>query len=1369
VLPFGLKNAPAVFCRMMNMLLANLPPIKWFMDDIVIHSTSVESHLKQLRRLFNRLREVNIKLNAEKCTWLENKIKLLGHVVSNGKIEMDNEKLSVIRNRLKPSNVKQVQQFLGLCNYYRRFIKDFANISKPLYSLLSKDVPFVWSDSCEEAFLKLKDALTSYPVLRSPVKERIFTIYTDASGYALGAVLTQVDDNGNEYVCEYASRLLTKSEINYSITNKECLAVIFGITSFRYHVEGKIFRVVTDHIALSWLRTVKNPSGQLARWSLFLQAFDFEIVYRKGTSHENADALSRPVLVNAIEVVKDSHEELSSKGLDVYEDDYLKNYLVFKRHMDGASKKQVKRVETLAKSFYWENNQFWYVKEENDEPKLVPRPEERSDIILRAHLLGHFGIGSTINRIRERYYWKNLDKDVESLVKQCLQCKRNNKQKIVHHKGIAIRVYKIGDRIGIDIVFCVENDQGYIGMVVITEYVTKNAFAKAIKSKSAAEVARVLWEYFCLFGPANFLQSDQGTEFLNEVIKHLLKLAGTEHRVTSPYNPRTNGLTERFNQTLCDALRKHAETCPNDWHLWIDFILLSYRSRVNSITGFTPFELTFGRRMNTFDFDVNKLSPHVEEQDAILARAYDIKNQYENTVEKALANINKKQEAQMKYQDKRVTVEEKELPVNQEVYLKCEGLLSKLEARFKGPFYVTGVTKRGNYKLKDALGDELEQSYPRHKIKVVENSKNPHDSVEVEKIIDHKEVNNKKLFLVKWKDLPDAENSWVPEDHFDTIEIIKEYWNKLEGRPAKRGRGRPRKQVASINLTSLIYLAMTWMLFLQIACTKIDGNFLTCTSNKGKPINVDNMCIDYQKFMFPNVTLRGNLNSSSIYPLNLLGKTRYKILVTGFECFKEKTRIVTYKTFFGYHLTMSERFSELVSLEDCHEMVKDGRCVKNKNELKCVNNICNYADTLEIDHYWLRTKVYEGFECSTRRRLIKAQNLDDSIFESDCKVSNGFCRLAKSIIVWNTESSVSCPFYFIGNAEFIADGYNFISHDGKLAFETITASVECGTTFYETSSGIFLSPNIPQNLISEQIKKEVFLSEETSLLNLADSDYFKYKSEKEIEKIKLNNCLLYKLLLKSKISKDNIMLLENEREKMVIRFTNNNIFRIDCNEIQQIIINNSSKCFDKLSISYVFDSKIQTGFLGSQGLITSSANLADCSNLEEYFSIPNSKLTIIRNGTRVSISNSNNAWLNLNLAEDSEKVSLYHSKMLMEEIQKQEDFERVIATNDMKSLSHVQTIEEESFLRSFLSGLWSYSLTRMASVIFIIIAIYVGYKLILRSCKMRNNSNTKGSINETIAMEINIGTKDAVRVGQVEEDKEKAISKLWESLPSKQN
>ncbi len=184
----------------------------------------------------------------------------------------------------------------------------------------------------------MKDALTTYPVLRSLIRDRIFTIYTDASGYALGAVLTQLNENGQEYVCEYASRLLSKTEINYSTTHKECLAVIFGIDSFRYRIEGIRFRVVTDHFALSWLRTIKNPSGQLARWSLFLQAFDFEIIYRKGTSHENADALSRPVLINSVEVVNDV-EEVTAKSLDVYEDEYLKDYLVYKRHMDGSSKK----------------------------------------------------------------------------------------------------------------------------------------------------------------------------------------------------------------------------------------------------------------------------------------------------------------------------------------------------------------------------------------------------------------------------------------------------------------------------------------------------------------------------------------------------------------------------------------------------------------------------------------------------------------------------------------------------------------------------------------------------------------------------------------------------------------------------------------------------------------------------------------------------------------------------------------------------------------------------------------------------------------------------------------------------------------------
>jgi hypothetical protein len=164
---------------------------------------------------------------------------------------MDPEKIQTVKERLPPRNVKQVQQFLGICNYYRRFVKYFSKIASPIFALLGKDVRFEWTKECQEAFEKLKTALTSYPVLRQPAMDKTFILHTDASGFAIGAILSQKDDENKEYVCSYASRMLKKAELNYGITEKECLPVVYGIKAFRIYLYGNVFKVITDHSALA--------------------------------------------------------------------------------------------------------------------------------------------------------------------------------------------------------------------------------------------------------------------------------------------------------------------------------------------------------------------------------------------------------------------------------------------------------------------------------------------------------------------------------------------------------------------------------------------------------------------------------------------------------------------------------------------------------------------------------------------------------------------------------------------------------------------------------------------------------------------------------------------------------------------------------------------------------------------------------------------------------------------------------------------------------------------------------------------------------------------------------------------------------------
>ena len=274
-MPFGLKNAPADFSRLMHQVLGDLSFVEIYLDDITIHSKTVEEHMRHLEVAASRLKEANLKLNAGKCTWMARQVKLLGFMVSGDGVCMDPDKIEAISKRVPPKDVKGVQTWLGICNYYRRHVKDFAKIAAPLVELLKKDVPFEWGNEQQISFEKLKMGLVSYPILKHPDFSKKFIISTDASGFALGAVLAQIDENKIEYAVAYASRAMKGAELHYGITEKECLAVVWAIKQFRVYLYGTHFTVITDHSALAWLMNITDPTGRLARWSIYLQAYDF--------------------------------------------------------------------------------------------------------------------------------------------------------------------------------------------------------------------------------------------------------------------------------------------------------------------------------------------------------------------------------------------------------------------------------------------------------------------------------------------------------------------------------------------------------------------------------------------------------------------------------------------------------------------------------------------------------------------------------------------------------------------------------------------------------------------------------------------------------------------------------------------------------------------------------------------------------------------------------------------------------------------------------------------------------------------------------------------------------------------------------------
>ena len=256
-MPFGLKNAPSTFQRLMNSVLSGLQGTRClvYLDDIVIFADSLETHNKKLIEIFKRLREFDLKLKPSKCEFLRKEVIYLGHKISEMGAQPDESKLDAVRSFPRPKTVKNIKSFLGLAGYYRRFIKDFSKKALPLTSLLKKDASFQWSDKQEQAFEELKDCLTEQPILQFPDFERPFNVTTDASNFAIGAVLSQ-GDYPKDLPVAYASRCLNSAETNYSVIEKELLAIVWAVRHFRPYLYGRRFRIVTDHQPLSCLATL---------------------------------------------------------------------------------------------------------------------------------------------------------------------------------------------------------------------------------------------------------------------------------------------------------------------------------------------------------------------------------------------------------------------------------------------------------------------------------------------------------------------------------------------------------------------------------------------------------------------------------------------------------------------------------------------------------------------------------------------------------------------------------------------------------------------------------------------------------------------------------------------------------------------------------------------------------------------------------------------------------------------------------------------------------------------------------------------------------------------------------------------------------
>jgi hypothetical protein len=607
VMPFGLTNAPSTFQRMMDVMLAGL---KWntclvYLDDIVIFSDSISQHLQRLEVILQRLAQANLKLKLNKCSFAATQLKILGYIVSGNGLSPDPSKVNAVQAFPTPTTVKNVQSFVGLCSYYRRFIRDFAVIARPLTELTRKNQIFRWTAEHETSFRSLQAALTSPPVLGHPDYRLPMEIHCDASDYGIGAVLVQ-QQTGGERVLAYASRLLSHAECNYSITEKECLALVWSTQKFKVFIWGIKLKVVTDHHALCWLMRKRDLAGRLARWSLQLQDLDIEVVYRSGRLHTDADALSRHPIdppepeaeIPMLLISSTTHSKPAVIQTLQLECDWCNPII-----QGLKDEHPCPRVRRLIRHFALKKDLLYHriIRNGRAYLRLCLPPTLQKQVLLACHddvTAGHLGVTRTLAKINQRFYWPKMIQSVSQYVRSCEDCQTKKKPKERPAGYLEPVQAKLPfEKIGIDLIGPFPlSTLGNRYVIIAVDYLTKWVIAKAIPTATSKEVVDFFVRRIVLQhgAPINVI-SDRGKCLTSNFTNELFRALQSNHLVTTAYHPQCNGLVERFNHTFAEMISMFVNSKHSNWDDVIDHVVFAYNTSKQESTGRTPFLLLYGR------------------------------------------------------------------------------------------------------------------------------------------------------------------------------------------------------------------------------------------------------------------------------------------------------------------------------------------------------------------------------------------------------------------------------------------------------------------------------------------------------------------------------------------------------------------------------------------------------------------------------------------------------------------------------------------------------------------------------------------------------------------------------------------------------
>jgi len=814
VMPFGLCNAPATFQRQMNSLFGHLPFVKVYLDDILIHSNSVEEHQRHLDHVLGILRKNQFQTSLKKCQFWQTEVEFVGHIVRPGGLAMVKNKIEAIKDWETPISATDVRSFLGLANYYRRFVKGFAAIARPLNELTRKNQRFGWTPRHQAAFEALKNVLTSSPLLLIPDTSKPFVIHTDASDSATGAVLSQDQGNGLQPVA-FLSATLKDAEKNYSTYDKEMLAIIHACQAWRHLLHGVPTTLYTDHQALTTYKQHKTLNPRQARWLVDLHEFgdDLVIKYLPGKQNVVADALSRPPIKEKDSTIDANHIPLNLLA-SVLTDDSFTSQLKDAYLRDPLTTSFL-NSQTPPKNKDWQlTNDFIFQLDQDGQRRLyIPDDYVLKRLLLREHhdvvIAGHLGRDKTYAGLCINFVWPGLQQDVFDYVSQCPTCqmtKSSNQRPAGLLKPLPIPAQRF-DHVNMDLIGPLpQTAAGHTAILTVVDRLSKTAiFAPTTMTVDAPGLAKLFFDnVFRRFGMPSAIVSDRDVRFTSNFWQALMSHLGTSLKMSTAFHPQTDGLAERANRTVEEMLRAFIDHKHQDnWDKFLTSLEFAYNNSVNRSTGYTPFFMLHGFHPNTPASLLNLRASAAPAVDTMIKDIHD-------TLTSAKQNL---AVAQMRQQvDANKKRRHEDFEVGEKVYVSTKNLSHlptasrKLAYKYIGPFPI--VKKIGDsayqlslpasYTMHDVFNVSLlKRSVPAEADTPIEPPPLYYDRGDpcytVENVIGHKGTGKNKRWLVKWKGYADADNTWEPKENLmdPAVWALVEAYEK-EHLPQKRVRKRSR-------------------------------------------------------------------------------------------------------------------------------------------------------------------------------------------------------------------------------------------------------------------------------------------------------------------------------------------------------------------------------------------------------------------------------------------------------------------------------------------------------------------------------------------------------------------------------------------------